>query len=109
MDRETLVMENLAEAGGNRMMREQEEYHSVSPELTAGDVDAAWQEAESAGDETPGGHSATPEQNNVDEIGKAFGIELQDNQEQLTHDEILARRDRNRWELNRNSADDESI
>lgn len=103
---EDTTMENLAEAGGRRMQREQEEYNSVSPVLTGGDIDADWQEAEDSGEETPGGHVATPDQDNVDEIGRAVGMELQDNQELHTHAEILEKRDRHRWELDRRSADD---
>ena len=52
-----------------------------------------------------GGHAPTPDQDIVDEIGRAAGIELQDNQELQTHEEILAKRDRHRWELDRRSAD----
>ena len=108
-DRETLVKDNQAVAGARQMARERAEYHAVSPELTAGDLDADWQEAEDSGDETPGGHVATPDQDNVDEIARAVGMELQDNQELRTHEEIFARRDRQRWELNRSSADGDSL
>ncbi|MGH9835993.1 MAG: DUF6335 family protein [Blastocatellia bacterium] len=108
-DFESLVKDNLAEAGARRMERELGQYNSVSPELTAGDVDADWQNAEENGEETPGGHAATPDQNNVDELGRALGIEFQDNQELRTHTEVLAKRDRHRWELNKHSADGDSI
>ncbi len=108
-DAETVIEDNWAETGRKRMEREFQEYHSVSPELTAGDVDARWQEAEDSGSETPGGHVATPDQDNVDEIGRAVGMEFQDTQELRTHDEILSRRDRRRWELDKRSADGESL
>jgi hypothetical protein len=108
-DRETLVKDNLAEVGSKRMEHERAEYHSVSPELTAGDLDADWQEAEDSGDETPGGHVATPDQDNVDEIARAVGMELQDNQELRTHEEIFAKRDQHRWELNRSSVDGDTL
>ncbi len=108
-DFESLVKDNLAETGARRMERELGLYNSVSPELTAGDVDADWQNAEESGDETPGGHAMTPGQDNVDEIGRALGIEFQDNQELRTHTEVLAKRDRHRWELNKHSADGDSI
>jgi hypothetical protein len=109
VDRETLVKDNQAEVGARRMEHERAEYHSVSPELTAGDLDADWQEAEDIGDETPGGHVATPDQDNVDEIARAVGMELQDNQELHTHEEIFAKRDQHRWELNRSSADGDTL
>lgn len=92
--------------GGRRMEDEREEYHSVSPRLSGGDVDAAWQEAEAGGDETVGGSVATPDQNVVDEIGQAVGLEFQDNEELRAPAEVLEKRDRHRWELDRRSADD---
>ena len=109
LDLEAARENDLAKIGRRLMMREYEKYHAVSPEQTAGDVDASWQEAEDSGAETPGGHVATPDQDNVDEIGRAVGMEFQDNQELRTHEEILARRDRRRWELNRGSADGDSL
>src|SRR5262245_5913131 len=109
LDLEATRDDNLAEIGRRLMWREYEKYHAVSPEQTSGDVDARWQEAEDSGSETPGGHVATPDQDNVDEIGRAVGMELQDNQELRTHQEILSRRDRRRWELNRGSADGDSL
>ena len=90
------------------MEREREEHHSTSPVLSGGDVDAAWQESSENGEESVGGSVATPDQDNVDAIGRAVGIEFQDNQELLSPEEIMAKRDRNRWELDRRSADDES-
>src|SRR5215468_2930004 len=109
IDSETVTKDNLAEMGRRLVVREFEKYHSVSPELTAGDVDARWQEAEDSGAETPGGHVATPDQDNVDEIGRAVGMEFQDNQELRTPEEILLRRDRRRWEMDKRSADGESL
>ena len=102
-------MLDQADAGGRAMQRERREYHSVSPVLTGGDVDADWQDAESTGEETPGGHQATPDQDEVDEIGRAYGTELQDNQELLTHDELLGKRDAHRWELDRRSAEENDV
>jgi hypothetical protein len=109
VDPETVTKDNLAEMGRRLVEREFEKYHSVSPELTAGDVDARWQEAEDSGAETPGGHVATPDQDNVDEIGRAVGMEFQDNQELSAPEEILSRRDRRRWEMDKRSADGESL
>jgi hypothetical protein len=100
------VIENQADIGGRRMQREQSEYHAVSPVLAGGDVDANWQGAEDSGEETPGGHAPTPDQDEVDEIGRAYGMELPDDQELLTHDELLGKRDAHRWELDRRSAEE---
>jgi len=108
-DPETVINDNLAEIGRKLMKRELEKYLAVGPELTAGDVDADWQEAEDSGAEAPGGHVATPDQDNVDEIGRAVGMEFQDNQELSAPEEILSKRDRRRWELDRRSADGDSL
>src|SRR5438128_637057 len=102
-DLQPSVAEDQAAPGSRRMQEELEEYHSVSPVLTAGDVDASWQEAENSGEEAVGGHAPTPDQDIVDEIGRALGIELEDNHELRTHEEVLADRDRHRWELDRRS------
>src|SRR5215510_3829905 len=107
-DSETAPKNDLAEMGRRLVEREFEKYHSVGPELTA-DVGARWQEAEDSGAETPGGHVATPDQDNVDEIGRAVGMEFQDNQELRTPEEILSRRDRRRWEMDKRSANGESL
>ncbi|HXG67925.1 MAG TPA: DUF6335 family protein [Blastocatellia bacterium] len=107
-DRETTIKQNWAAAGGEQMEDELENYHSTGPVMTAGDLDAGWQAAESIGDETPGGHMTTPDQDIVDNIGRAVGVERQDNQELRASEEILSERDRHRWELDRRSADDVS-
>jgi hypothetical protein len=109
IDSESVIRDNLAEVGRKFVEREFERRHSVSPELTAGDVDARWQEAEDSGAETPGGHVATPDQDNVDEIGRAVGMEFQDNQELSAPGEILSRRDRHRWEMDKRSTAGESL
>jgi hypothetical protein len=78
---------------------------STSPTLTAGDVDAAWASADTVGDEAPGGDNPTPDQDVVEEIGRALGIEYDDDEELQGGDEIAAR-DRHRWELDPGSSDD---
>jgi hypothetical protein len=73
--------------------------------LTGGDVDADWESAYSVGDEAPGGDNPTPDQDLVDDIGRAVGVEYQDNEE-LKGEAKIAKRDRNRWELDPASSDD---
>ena len=91
---------------GRRALKERfEEHTETSPALTAGDVDADWESAYSVGDEAPGGDNPTPDQDIVDDIGRAVGIEYQDNEE-LKSEEKVAQRDRNRWELDPASSDD---
>jgi hypothetical protein len=87
-------------------MREARRDHpEVGPEITGGDVDADWAGAYDAGDEAPGGDNPTPDQDRVDDIGKALGVEYEDNEELKASDKI-AERDKNRWELDPASSDD---
>jgi hypothetical protein len=91
---------------GRREMKDKyAEHNETSPALTGGDVDADWEGAYSSGDEAPGGDNPTPDQDLVDDIGRAVGIEYQDNEE-LKGEAKIAKRDRNRWELDPASSDD---
>jgi hypothetical protein len=91
---------------GRRSLRERYNEHTeTSPALTGGDVDADWESAYSVGDEAPGGDNPTPDQDIVDDIGRAVGVEYQDNEELKGADKV-AKRDKNRWELDPASSDD---
>jgi hypothetical protein len=95
-----------AARSGRRELRERYDEHTeTSPALTGGDVDADWESAYSVGDEAPGGDNPTPDQDLVDDIGRAVGIEYQDNEE-LKGEAKISKRDRNRWELDPASSDD---
>src|SRR5262245_39514673 len=107
-DPDLIQQENLAEDGGKRLRREILEHNSTGRQLTGGDIDADWQDAEDVGDEAVGGHAPTPDQDEVDEIGRALGVEADIDEEVHTHEEILSRRDGHRWELDRRSADEEA-
>jgi hypothetical protein len=72
--------------------------------LSGGDPDVSPQGID-AGTETPGGSEPTPDQDLVDEIGKAVGITYQDN-EPLNFGEKAAAPDEARWELNPASSED---
>ena len=72
--------------------------------LTGGDIDAAWDQA-AAGEETVGGSSPTPDQDIVDEIGRAVGLNYED-AEPLHTTEKIERRDQERWELHPASSED---
>ena len=95
-----------AARSGRRGLRERfNEHTETSPALTGGDVDADWESAYSVGDEAPGGDNPTPDQDLVDDIGRAVGVEYQDNEE-LKGEAKISKRDRNRWELDPASSDD---
>lgn len=91
---------------GQRELRERLSQHTeAGPELTAGDVDADWADAYAVGDEAPGGDNPTPDQDRVDDIGRALGVEYED-REELRGSDKVADRDRHRWELDPASSDD---
>ena len=81
------------------------ELTQTGPALTGGDVDGDFESAYSVGDEAPGGDNPTPDQDIVDDIGRAVGVEYQDNEE-LKGEEKIIKRDKNRWELDPASSDD---
>lgn len=77
----------------------------TDPTLSGGDIDARWEDAESGGDETVGGSTATPERNDLDEIGEAMGVAYADGEE-LKVGEKEEGRDKHRWELDPASSED---
>lgn len=83
------------------LLREVLEHHETGPAATAGDLDADWQRAQSSGEEAAGGSVSTPDQDRVDEIGHALGVEQPSAAPLRTTEEILAERDRRYWELER--------
>jgi hypothetical protein len=91
---------------GRRQMHDRlAQHHETSPALTAGDVDADWESAATVGDETPGGDNPTPDQDIVDDIGRAVGVQYEDNEE-LKGEEKITKRDKHRWELDPASSED---
>lgn len=94
-----------ARAGHDELRHRLRLHTETSPELTAGDVDARWEDAYAVGDEAPGGDNPTPDQDRVDDIGRALGIRYDDRQELKGGDEITER-DRHRWEYDPASSED---
>jgi hypothetical protein len=94
-----------ARSGRRELLEKYEEHTETGPDITGGDVDANWESAYSVGDEAPGGDSPTPDQDIVDDIGRAVGVEYQDNEE-LKGEKKIIERDRHRWELDPASSDD---
>lgn len=91
--------------GRAEMAEHREEHASLTPSITGGDVDADVENAYFSGDEAPGGDNPTPDQDIVDDIGRALGVEYQDNEELRASDKV-ADRDRHRWELDPASSED---
>lgn len=66
--------------------------------IRAGDEDVSPLANEYSGDEMPGGSMPAPDQNQVDDIGRAYGVEDEDTGSLRTSAELLGRRDRRRRE-----------
>ncbi len=94
-----------ARTGHDELRSNLNKHTETSPALAGGDIDAKWEDAYAVGDEAPGGDNPTPGQDRVDEIGKALGVNYQDDQE-LEGGEEIVERDKHRWELDPASSDD---
>jgi hypothetical protein len=90
------------------LLAERLSHQESSPVLTGGDVDADWQGATGTGEEAVGGSVATPDQDVVDELGRALGVEQQADAEVRTSEEMLRARDRHYWHLERQAAERET-
>jgi hypothetical protein len=91
--------------GRAEVAESRQDHRTLSPELAAGDVDVNIENAYFSGDEAPGGDNPSPDQDIVDQIGRAIGVEYQDNEELRSSDKV-AQRDKKRWELDPASAED---
>jgi Family of unknown function (DUF6335) len=101
MDRKgSAVRTGRAELDQNRR-----EHRSMTPEIAGGDVDVDVEDAYFTGEEAPGGDNPTPDQDIVDDIGKALGVEYADNEELKASDKV-SERDKHRWELDPASSED---
>jgi hypothetical protein len=96
---------SAARTGRHEMNERYHEHTESSPALTGGDVDADWESAYAEGDEAPGGDNPTPDQDIVDDIGRALGVHYEDNEE-LKGEKKISDRDLHRWELDPASAED---
>ena len=75
---------------------------AASPQDAGGDLDAQWEDVNNTGSETFAGDSPTPDQSLVEENAKAVGVSFEDNEE-LDFLDKIARRDRDRYELEEQS------
>ena len=96
---------SAARTGRAELEQDRQVHGSMTRGITGGDVDVNLEQAYFSGDEAPGGDNPTPDQDIVDDIGKAIGVEYQDNEELRSSDKV-ADRDKHRWELDPASAED---
>jgi hypothetical protein len=80
-------------------VRRRDEIPREDDTMRVGDPDDSSLENEYVGDALPGGDAPTPDQNGVDDIGRAYGLQEEDVGPLRSVAEILARRDRKRIEL----------
>jgi hypothetical protein len=92
-------------AGSAKLANELRNDPLADPNVTAGDVDANWANAQFSGEETPVGSTPTPDQSGVDEVGRSIGVTYEDT-EPLKVGEKERSRDKRRWELDPASSDD---
>jgi hypothetical protein len=79
--------------------RRRQEIPREDEAMRVGDPDDDALANEYVGEETPGGSTPTPDQNGVDEIGRAYGLQEEDTGALRSGAEVLERRDRHRIEL----------
>ncbi|MES1256714.1 MAG: DUF6335 family protein [Acidobacteriota bacterium] len=94
-----------ARTGRAELAERRHNEQGLSPDIAAGDLDVKVEDAYFTGDEAPGGDNTTPDQDVVDEIGRALGVEYDDDEELKSTDKV-ANRDKHRWELDPASAED---
>jgi hypothetical protein len=96
---------SAARTGRAEMAESLEDHRGMSPSITGGDVDVDVEDAYFTGDEAPGGDNPTPDQDIVDDIGKALGVQYGEGEELKSTDKIIER-DKHRWEMDPASSED---
>jgi hypothetical protein len=96
---------SAARTGREELAENRRKHRGMSPEITSGDLDVDVEDAYFTGEAAPGGDNPTPDQDIVDNIGKALGVEYDDNEELKASDKVT-KRDKHRWELDPASSED---
>jgi hypothetical protein len=78
-------------------LKERRAYAGRGPALSGDDLDADWRRADSSGEEGV-------DQDVVDQIGRALGVERAADAELHSSEQVLRARDRRRWDLERQAA-----
>ena len=95
---------SAARTGRTETAQSIREHHGMD-DVTGGDPDVNIEDAYFAGEEAPGGDNPTPDQDIVEDIGKALGVTYEDSEELKGSDKVVER-DKHRWELDPASAED---
>src|SRR5206468_9934951 len=66
---------SAARTGREELADSRRKHKGMSPEITSGDLDVDVEDAYFTGEASPGGDNPTPDQDIVDDIGKALGVE----------------------------------
>ena len=96
---------SAARSGRAEMEESRQNVASMGDDITGGDIDVDVEDAYFTGDEAPGGDNTSPDVDVVDDIGKALGVQYEDNEELKSSDKITER-DKHRWEWDPASAED---
>jgi len=103
----TDILDDAAETGVSPLGAEDQAIPGDDDTLRAGDPDANPLLNEYSGEEAPGGPNPTPDQNDVDAIGRLYGVSQADESELVLGEELIEKRDRARWENNPASKDED--
>lgn len=101
----TSVMDDAMESGVSPLATPDEEIPGQDDALRAGDPDVDPLLIAYSGDEAAGGSNASPDNNDVDAIGRLYGLAEADEHDLVLGDDLIAPRDRDRWENNPASKD----
>lgn len=91
-------------SSGQRLLRLRMPQRSGS-DVTGGDPDDDWYQAEVVGEEAVGGDNPTPDQNVTEDLLRSMGLASTDGESVRTHDKLEGR-DHRRWELDPESSED---
>jgi hypothetical protein len=96
---------SAARTGRAEMEQSRLDHAGMGQDITGGDNDVDVEDAYFTGDEAPGGDNPSPDQDIVEDIGKALGVQYDDNEELKGSDKIIER-DKHRWEMDPASSED---
>ena len=106
-DQSNIFFDGLTDrdTGLGRAIQQIRKPHLSNTNLTGGELDDDWYDAEVGGEEAVGGSNPTPDQNVTEDLLISMGIPSADGQPVQTLPDFLER-DQDRWELEPESAED---